>query len=118
MQGGYLDWTGSRTLRSPPILAGYPLADAVASFECDEPPAGGSIEMLGGGQVYQRSPAHRWAPLALGAARYSLLLEAVAEEDHHRLLRLVSTARAEPVPVWLEDPREDVWTIPAQPKTR
>lgn len=113
---GYLTWT-SRVLREPPILAGYPLAEGLFTLATSEPTAGLGIDMLGGGAVYQRTPAHRFAPLDLAPEVFALNVQTTHEGDYFRLRRLRSLAQAEPVPCFLEDPREDMWIVPPDAQT-
>ena len=114
---GFLRWHQS-TLRTPPIVAGEPLDDGVYRLAADEPSAGTAVPLLAGGHVYQRLPAHRYAPLDLDAETFELTIQVAGEESYHRLRRLRALAQHQPVPIWLDDPREDVWLVPPEPRRR
>jgi hypothetical protein len=90
---------------------GQELLQCPASIGFDHPSSGIGIEMLQGGVVYQRTPAHLAAPLSLEAVSCSIDFQGDSEESYYAWRRALSIAEVAPVTFWIAWPHEDVWLV-------
>lgn len=90
---------------------GRPLSQCMISVQSSGPASGIAIEMLAGGSVYQRSPAHRRAPLSLEPEDLTLEFQADSEDSWHAWRAAKALSHAQPVEFFFGWPIEDTWSI-------
>lgn len=113
---GYL-FFDNLTFKSPPIVNGRPIPDLQTGLNLSRLPAGTSVALLLGGQVFQQTKSTNGAPLDLEPHTYAWAGKVTDEGDYKHLMRLPSSTVASPIVVFIEDPIEDVWIIPSAVKT-
>ena len=107
--GGYLTWNA--TVLSFLDLNGYVIRDCVVNMSVAWGPSGIQVPMLSGGWVYQRIPQGLHAPLDLGPRAFAFNFQMANEEDYHRVKRITSIAKNQPVYLFPEYQMEDVWPL-------
>lgn len=108
--GGPLFWE-SPFFTGPRVLMGQALGECFGSYSEESPGSGMVIDLLAGGSVYQRSPAHRRAPLSLLPAEIELSFKADLEDSFHAFERARAVGEYEPVTLWFARPMEDHWLV-------
>lgn len=92
-------------------LMGRELTSCPIAVQASGGASGIGIEMMAGGMVYQRTPAHIRAPLSLEGETFSLEFQADSEMSWHAWQAAYQVAQVAPVEFWHRWAREDAWVI-------
>lgn len=107
-----LNWS-MRTLRNPPYFAGYQFTTCLATIQETSGPRGQTITMVSGGSVFQRTAADRLAPVTIAPDSWAMALEGITDAEARMLQRLKGISTANPVEMFIEQPRTCEWAITA-----